>query len=283
MAHNDGVTWTSVRARPSAESESARRACLAALFAVGAQGVHEDGTSLVTHFAPGTDLVAVHEALSLADSNVIIETAAVADINWSEAWKTRIGVHELGALTIAPPWLAEGRDPSRTILIDPGMAFGTGDHATTRGVVRLLPAVLRVGDVVADLGSGSAVLSIAAAKLGALRVYAVELDGEATTNAQENVERNDVVGQVHLFEADAAAMLPLLAPVRVVLANIISSVLVELLPIIAASITPDGGVIISGILLEERDQMLQYLHTTGWTVLTGDAEDIWWSASIARA
>lgn len=283
MAHNDGVTWTSVRARPSAESESARRACLAALFAVGAQGVHEDGTSLVTHFAPGTDLAAVHEALSLADSNVIIETAAVADIDWSEAWKTRIGVHELGALTIAPPWLAEGRDPSRTILIDPGMAFGTGDHATTRGVVRLLPAVLRVGDVVADLGSGSAVLSIAAAKLGALRVYAVELDGEATTNAQENVERNDVVGQVHLFEADAAAMLPLLAPVRVVLANIISSVLVELLPIIAASITPDGGVIISGILLEERDQMLQYLHTTGWTVLNEDAEDIWWSASIARA
>ena len=272
-----------MRARPSAESESARRACLAALFAVGAQGVHEDGTSLVTHFAPGTDLAAVHEALSLADSNVIIETAAVADIDWSEAWKTRIGVHELGALTIAPPWLAEGRDPSRTILIDPGMAFGTGDHATTRGVVRLLPAVLRVGDVVADLGSGSAVLSIAAAKLGALRVYAVELDGEATTNAQENVERNDVVGQVHLFEADAAAMLPLLAPVRVVLANIISSVLVELLPIIAASITPDGGVIISGILLEERDQMLQYLHTTGWTVLNEDAEDIWWSASIARA
>lgn len=283
MAHSDGRTWTSVRARPSAESESARHACLAALFAVGAQGVHEDGASLVTHFAPGTDLAAVHEALSRADSKVIIETAPVDDIDWSEAWKSRIGAHELGALTIAPPWLAEGRDPSRTIFIDPGMAFGTGDHATTRGVVRLLPAVLRVGDVVADLGSGSAVLSIAAAKLGALRVYAVELDGEATTNARENVERNDVVEQVHLFEADAAALLPLIAPVRVVLANIISSVLVELLPIIAASITPDGGVIISGILLEERAQMLEYLHTTGWTVLNDDAEDIWWSASIARA
>ncbi len=283
MAHNDEMTWTSVRARPSADNERARRACLAALFAVGAQGVHEDGSSLVTHFAPGTDLVAVHEALSRADSDVIIETAPVADINWSEAWKAQIGAHELGALSIAPPWLVEGRDLSRTIVIDPGMAFGTGDHATTRGVVRLLPAVLRVGDVVADLGSGSAVLSIAAAKLGALCVYAVELDGEATTNAQENVERNDVIGQVHLFEADAAALLPLLAPVRVVLANIISSVLVELLPIIATSITLDGGVIISGILLEERDQMLQYLHTTGWTVLNEDAEDIWWSASIARA
>ncbi len=283
MAHNEGVTWTSVRAHPSAESESARRACLAALFAVGAQGVHEDGPALVTHFAPGTDLDVVYAALSLADRNVIIETAPVADIDWSEAWKTQIGAHELGVLTIAPPWLTEGRDPSRTIFIDPGMAFGTGDHATTRGVVRLLPAVLRVGDVVADLGSGSAVLSIAAAKLGALRVYAVELDGEATTNARENIERNNVVGQVHLFEADAAALLPFLAPVRVVLANIISSVLVELLPTIAASITPDGGVIISGILLEEREQMLEYLHTTGWTVLNDDAEDIWWSASIARA
>lgn len=281
MAHNASA-WTSVRARPSVGNEIARRACLAALFAVGAQGVHEDGTSLVTHFAPGTDLAAVHAALLIADNSVVIEMAPVDDIDWSEAWKTRIGAHDLGVLTIAPPWLAEGRDPAHTIFIDPGMAFGTGDHATTRGVVRLLPAVLRVGDVVADLGSGSAVLSIAAAKLGARRVYAVELDSEATTNARENVERNDVVGQVHLFEADAAALLPLIAPVRVVLANIISSVLVELLPIIATSITSDGAVIISGILLEEREQMLQYLHTTGWTVLNDDAEDIWWSASIAR-
>ncbi|MBX9857568.1 MAG: 50S ribosomal protein L11 methyltransferase [Gemmatimonadaceae bacterium] len=275
--------WTSVRVRPSVFESGPRDACLAALFAIGAQGVHEDGTSLVTHFPPGTDLEAVHAALTAADPSVVIETSLVPDVDWSEAWKARITAHELGALTVTPPWLAEGRDPARTIVIEPGMAFGTGEHATTRGVVRLLPARLRVGDTVADLGAGSAILAIAAAKLGAARVYAVELDGEAIPDAEANVQRNGVADRVHVFEADAAAILPLVAPVRLVLANIISSVLIELLPIISLSLTDDGSAILSGILYEERETMLQVLAAHGWTVLAEDAEDIWWSVAIAKA
>ena len=77
--------------------------------------------------------------------------------------------------------------------------------------------------------------------------------------------------------------MPLLAPVRVVLANIISSVLVQLLPIIAESLTADGGAILSGILQEERAEMLTVLESSGWRVLDEDAEDIWWSVSVARA
>jgi ribosomal protein L11 methyltransferase len=273
--------WISVRVRPSA-ADGARDACMSALFAVGAQGVHEDDSSLVTHFPPHTELAAVHLALTEADEGATIETAPVADIDWSEAWKSRIHAHHLGSLTVTPPWLAEGRDPARTIVIEPGMAFGTGEHATTRGVVRLLPTVMRDGDVVADLGAGSAVLAIAAAKLGAARVYAVELDGEAIPDAEQNVVRNDVADRVHVFEADAAMLLPLLAPVRVVLANIISSVLVELLPIIAQSLTDDGGAILSGILQEERTAMLAVLESTGWRVVDEDSEDIWWSVSIVR-
>jgi len=280
---NSVAGWTSVRVRPDAIDESAHTACLAALFAVGAQGVHEDGVSLVTHFPPGTDLEAVHRALTIADNGVVIETSDVPDIDWSEAWKARITAHALGPLTVLPPWLTDGVDPATSIVIEPGMAFGTGEHATTRGVVRLLPSVLRVGDVVADLGAGSAVLAIAAAKLGAARVYAIEMDGEAIPNAEENVLRNGVGDRVHVFEADAASLLPLVAPVRVVLANIISSVLEELLPGIAAALTPDGAAILSGILQEERAHMLEVLARRGWRVLAEDAEDIWWSVSIARA
>ena len=272
-----------MRVRPSSSSESTLQACLAALFQAGAQGVHEDGASLVTHFPPSADLHAVHEALTAADHDAVLETTTVADTDWSEAWKARIVSHELGPLAIAPPWLADKLDAKRTIVIDPGMAFGTGDHATTRGVVRLLPSVIRAGDVVADLGAGSAVLSIAAAKLGASRVYAIELDADSIENAEENVRANGVADRVHVFEADAASMLPLVAPVRLILANIISSVLVELLPIMADSLTSDGSAIISGVLQIERAEMLHALTSTGWRVLNEDAEDIWWSASIARA
>jgi ribosomal protein L11 methyltransferase len=274
--------WTSVRVQPDVTSPGTRDACLAALFAVGAQGVHEDGAALVTHFPPGTDLEAVHRALSEADEQVYIETAPVPDIDWSEAWKARITAHDLGALTVAPPWLAESLDAARTIVIEPGMAFGTGEHATTRGVVRLLPARLRGGDVVADLGAGSAVLSIAAAKLGAARVYAIELDADAIADAEANVARNGVADRVHVFEGDAGALLPLVAPVQLVLANIISSVLIELLPSIAQALTTGGSAILSGILLDERSTMLEVLAVHGWTILAEDAEDIWWSVSIAR-
>ena len=274
--------WISVRVQPD-RAPGAREACLAALFAVGAQGVHEDGASLVTHFPPGTDLEAVHRAVTEADEQVLIETSPVPDVDWTEAWKSRITSHALGDLTVTPPWLAERFDPAMSIVIEPGMAFGTGEHATTRGVVRLLPRQLQAGAIVADLGAGSAVLSIAAAKLGAARVYAVELDGDAIPDAEQNVARNSVADRVHVFEADAGALLPLVAPVDLVLANIISSVLIELMPVIGASLREGGRAILSGILYEERDTMLQVLAAHGWKVLEEDAEDIWWSVSIAKA
>jgi ribosomal protein L11 methyltransferase len=146
-----------------------------------------------------------------------------------------------------------------------------------------LPRQLRAGAIVADLGAGSAVLSIAAAKLGAARVYAVELDADAIPDAEANVQRNGVADRVHVFEADAGALLPLVAPVDLVLANIISSVLIELMPVIKSSLNAGGTAILSGILYEERDTMLQVLDAHGWTVLEEDAEDIWWSVSIAKA
>lgn len=274
--------WVSVRVQPG-RNPGAREACLAALFVVGAQGVHEDGAALVTHFPPGTDLEAVHRAVTEADELVVVETAPVPDVDWTEAWKARISSHQLGSLVVTPPWLAEGLDPATSIVIEPGMAFGTGEHPTTRGVVRLLPGQLRPGAMVADLGAGSAVLSIAAAKLGAARVYAIELDGDAIPDAERNVARNGVADRVHVFEADAAALLPLVAPVDVVLANIISSVLIELMPVIGAALGERGTAILSGILREERETMLAVLAAHGWMVLEEDAEDIWWSVSIAKA
>lgn len=274
-----GAQWLAVRVRPGAS----RTAAMEALFAAGSQGVHESGAELRTHFPEGTDPDHVRRVVLGMDPGADVHAEWAPAVDWSEAWKDGVHAHDLGALTVAPPWLAAGRDPARTIIIDPGMAFGTGEHATTRGVVRLLGKVMEAGDRVADLGAGSAILAIAAAKLGAAWVAAIEIDAEAIPNAEENVTRNGVAAQVKVFQGDAATLLPLVAPVQVILANIISSVLVGLLPVIASALTDGGRVILSGILHEERATMLDVLARSGWTVLAEDAEDAWWSVAVARA
>ena len=159
---------------------------LAALFDVGSQGVYEEGDTLVTHFPPECDIDEIRRVIAAADPAATITVSETPATDWS-AWRANVSAHTLGRLTVAPPWLAEEYDPVTTIVIDPAMAFGTGEHATTRGVLRLMQQVVREGDTVADLGAGSAVLSIAAVKLGASRAAAIELDPDATTNAYRRI------------------------------------------------------------------------------------------------
>jgi len=277
---SSGSGWIQLRVRPS--SAATREAVSAALFAAGSQGIHEDGDALVTQFASEEEARVAREVALEADPAASAEQAPLPDVDWSVAWRRGVRAHRLGALVVTPPWEADAHDPASSIVIDPGMAFGTGEHATTRGVVRLLQRALRPGDRVADLGAGSAVLAIAAAKLGAASVAAIEMDPEAIPNAEENVERNAVRGVVTVVQGDALVLLPLVAPVRLVLANIISSVLVDLLPAIGDALTADGQAILSGILLEERERMLAVLGAGGWRVEAEDAEDVWWSVLRAR-
>lgn len=272
------MSWTSLRVHPGGRRDEVS----AALFAAGAQGLHEDGSTFVTHFPPEADVAAVLRAVQAAAPGVLCETAIAEPVDWSVHWRDKLHAHTLGRLTIAPVWLAAGYDPATTVVIDPGMAFGTGDHPTTRGAVRLLQDVVRPGLVVADLGAGSAVLSIACAKLGASRVFAVEYDGDAISNAEANVLRNSADAVVHVFEGDATVLLPLVAPVDVIAANIISSVLVELLPAMLSALRAGGAAVLAGILVEERDTMLEAFSPDHWRVVREDVEDVWWSVSIAK-
>ena len=273
------MSWLAVRV----SAGDARDAALAALFELGSQGVQELGDDLITHFADDVSAEVVIRTIRDAAPDATVLTSRVEAVDWSEEWKKGVGAHDLGVLSIVPPWLARGRDLAHTVIIEPEMAFGTGEHQTTRGVVRLLPALVRPGDRVADLGAGSAVLAIAAAKLGASHVVAIEIDHDAIANANENVERNGVAGTVTVLEGDAAVLLPLVAPVRVVLANIISSVLLALLPTIESALSPDGEAILSGILVEERETMLSALARAGWRLIAEDIEGPWWTARVARS
>lgn len=257
-----------------------------ALFAAGAQGLQEDGDALVTVLDAAharAHLDAFVEGARSVDPACVVEVSELPEVDWSSAWKSRIGAHDLGALAIVPPWLSEGRDPARTVVIEPEMAFGTGEHETTRCVVRLMEGVIRDGDTVADLGAGSAVLAIAAAKLGAARVAAIELDRDAISNAEQNVAANGVGDRVTVLEGDAAVLLPLFAPVRVVLANILSSVITALLPAIGAAVPAGGAAIFSGILVAEREGVLLAIERAGrWRVVQETSEGEWWAVVVER-
>jgi ribosomal protein L11 methyltransferase len=212
-----------------------------------------------------------------------VETRELGEVDWSAMWPTRVEPHRLGRIAIAPPWRAdEVAGAEHIVLVEPAMAFGTGEHPTTRGVVRLMQDVVSPGDAVADLGAGSAVLAIAAAKLGASRVFAIEMDEEAIANAEGNVERNGVADRVTVLNGDAAVLLPIVAPVRVILANIISSVLVSLSPVMRAALAPGGRAILSGILARERADLLDALAADGWHHVAEDEEGEWWSVVVEQ-
>ncbi len=272
------MTWTTFRIVPGL----GRDAVVAALFEVGAQAVQEEGAAIITSFPPEIDAATVRAAVREADPTAMVASNDLPDIDWSEEWKSRLAAHAVGGLTITPPWLAAGHDPATTIVIDPGMAFGTGDHPTTRGVLRLLSRYVTPGMYVADLGAGSAALAIAAAKLGAARVAAVELDHDAIENAVENTVTNGVADRVQVIEGDAYELLPLLAPVDLVLANIISSVLIPMLPLIAQALPAGRHAILSGLLVEEQARMRMAFAEGGWTEVASDEEAAWWSVAIRR-
>lgn len=272
------MTWFSLRVESAAHRDEA----MAALFAAGAQGVQELGEALATSFPDEAAARVAMAAVLAVDPVATCDVSPTASIDWTTAWRDHARIATLGSLTIAPPWLAGGMDPDRTIVIDPGMAFGTGDHASTRGAAWLLQEAIRPGMTVADLGSGSAVLSIAAAKLGASRAWAIEIDPEAQGNAAENVERNDAGDVVHLLEGDASVLLPIVAPVDLIAANIISSVIIELLPSMRQSLNPGGLAVLSGIMESESAGMIDVLRRSGWTLQNTYVEEEWWSALVQR-
>jgi ribosomal protein L11 methyltransferase len=258
-----------------------RERVVAMLLEGGAGAVQELGPELLTHFQEGEAVDELCDSLERAGASV--RQTALGQVDWSTRWITRVGVQRVGRIAVAPPWMRNDiADVEIPILIEPAMAFGTGEHETTRGVLALMQSLVEPGALVADLGAGSGVLAIAAAKLGAARVVAIEMDPDAIGNAMENVERNGVASQVTVLEGDAAALLPLVAPVSLVLANIISSVVIDLSPIMHRALPSGGRAVISGILVSEREHVVSSLTVDGWILESELREGEWWSSVIVR-
>jgi ribosomal protein L11 methyltransferase len=278
-SHAVSARWVSLHI--DVPEGAARERVVAMLVDGGAGAVQELDSALLTHLQEGIALDAL--CVALENAGAMVRQTALGEVDWSTRWVTSVGVQRIGRIAVAPPWMSDDIASAEIpILIEPAMAFGTGEHETTRGVLALMQSLVEPGMLVADLGSGSGVLAIAAAKLGAGRVVAIEMDPDAIGNAMENVERNRVAAQVTVLQGDAAALLPLVAPVSLVLANIISSVVIELSPLMHRALPPGGRAVISGILVSEREHCLSSLAVDGWILESELREGEWWSSVIAR-
>lgn len=176
---------------------------------------------------------------------------AVAEQNWVQLTQSQFDPIRISErLWIVPSW-HESPDPSAiNLILDPGMAFGTGSHPTTRLCLEWLERNVSAGCSVLDYGCGSGILAIAAAKLGAGRVAGVDIDPQAVEAANANAERNGVVAQF----ADSAA--PVAGEYDVVVANILSNPLRVLAPAICAHVRPGGRLALSGILREQAEEII---------------------------
>jgi ribosomal protein L11 methyltransferase len=187
---------------------------------------------------------------ALGDRLRIISPVDVDDEDWARRSQAALKAIHAGRIIVAPPWDVPPAGGEIVIVIDPSMGFGTGHHATTRLCLELLQDIDVRGKRVIDVGTGSGVLALAAWKLGASRITAVDHDPDALQNARENVERNGAAGAIDIVEADlstiSGASHTLTSRADVVLANLTGAVLQRYARVLRAMLEPAGTLIVSG-------------------------------------
>jgi ribosomal protein L11 methyltransferase len=232
-------------------------------------------------FEDGADVMAVMtqlaETTGLQDLHYEVEQ--VAEQDWVRATQSQFDPIRIREdLWIVPSWHEAPNPNALNIVLDPGLAFGTGSHPTTHLCLAWLAEHVEPGISVLDYGCGSGILAIAAKKLGAGRVIGTDIDEQAITSSRYNAEQNQVEADFYLpdqLERDQLRN----EPADLVVANILSRALTVLAPALAAACKPDGSIALSGILREQEEQvteiysewfdMLPPAYMESWVLLTG--------------
>ena len=193
----------------------------------------------------------------------------LADEDWANAWKAHYHPFRVGQrLWIQPSWLALEAERAADVILtlDPGMAFGTGLHPTTQMCLQAIEQLTRPGSTMLDVGTGTGILAIAAAKLGASAVLGVDNDRLAVAAASENAAKNDVASQITIREGTLADVSP--APYDLVVVNILAPVIVGLLREggLLGYVAPAGQLVLSGIIDEQAPQVIAALTAAGGSV-----------------
>lgn len=253
----------------------------------------------------GSDAVIADLKRALESMGASVRTSALPETNWEEAWKQFFHPRRVGERwVVRPTWEEYDAAPSdRVIVLDPGQAFGTGDHPTTRMCLELMEPLDLGGRPVADVGCGSGILAVGACLMGADPVEAVDIDPIAVEVAKENAARNGVSflalagdgisalpaspegvpqDETPLGELRTDAPQPSGKQYVLVLSNIISATLVRIAADIAAAVAPGGAWIVSGIIEANWKDVRETAEKVGFVLIDERHEDGWVAARFAR-
>jgi len=215
------------------------------------------------------------------DSQTKITETEVAAENWATSWKAYFKTEKIGSrLVIKPSWEAYQAAADEVVVeLDPGMAFGTGSHATTAMCIRALEKTVFPGCRLLDVGTGSGVLAVSAAKLGAGQVLALDLDPVSIDAARDNVRQNGVEALVEVRQGDLLTGVS--GQYDGIVANIIADVILRLLPQTATILKSGGFFIASGVIRDRLADVVAGLEANGYRLeeVTEEGE---WAALIAR-
>lgn len=204
-----------------------------------------------------------------------LTTQQLAEEDWADNWKKYFELARITHdLTIVPSWTDYEAGPSEKVIkLDPGMAFGTGTHPTTKMSLFALEQVLRGGETVLDVGTGSGVLSIASSLLGAKDLYAYDLDDVAVRVAQENIALNAGTENIHVAAGDLLKGVDIEADV--IVANILADILVNLTDDAYRLLKDEGYLIMSGIISEKWNLVRESAETAGFFLETHMIQGEW--------
>ncbi|MDZ7364230.1 MAG: 50S ribosomal protein L11 methyltransferase [candidate division KSB1 bacterium] len=263
------------------------------LFDLGAVGTHLFEDRLLVYFPEPCEIESIVNSLQafLAQLRaggmrlpaISITHEQIAAQDWHSAWKRYFKPFLVSKrILVRPSWEAAALAPGQIeIVIDPKQAFGTGHHATTRSMLRLLEKYLRPGMRVIDAGAGTGILAIAAAKLQAgVQVVAFDIDPLAAEAAQENIHLNHTQHCIKLYAGPLAALRPL--PADLILANLQHQTLLDLLPDFAKLLKHDGALLLSGILENEGASIKTAAQHVGWKCLEILQEEEWLTLAFAQ-
>jgi ribosomal protein L11 methyltransferase len=206
----------------------------------------------------------------------------VKEEDWANGWKQFFKPVRISErLVVKPSWEQYEARPGEIVLeLDPGMAFGTGTHATTSLCLRALEKNVRPGMTVIDVGTGSGILSIAAVRLGARRVLALDLDPVAVKSAAENVAMGGLSDRIDVQESDLLQAVrdgraKDVLPADLVVANLLAEIVLTFVPDVYQALAAGGIYITSGIIGRKANDVRQALEAAGFRIAAVDAEDDW--------